>query len=133
MPKNDSDFKKGFMKTTLPHDALERFKKTLETQKGRIEGQMARMRKDDPFEGEDRSRIEEAGTVALEEEGHRRIEATMNESERLLNQIKKALSKIGIGSYGVCENCGKVIDPKRLEVFPMATLCMDCETKKKKK
>lgn len=121
------------MKSVIPSDMLDKLKKSLEAQKNTIEGQLARLRKDDPFLDGDRSRIEEAGTVAMEEDGHRRVEANIKESERLLVQVKKALSKIGIGNYGTCENCGKAIDPKRLEVFPMATLCMDCEKKKKKK
>lgn len=46
--------------------------------------------------------------------------------------VLKALEKIEKGEYGYCENCGskKLIDKKRLEAFPAATTCIDCENKK---
>lgn len=53
--------------------------------------------------------------------------------ERLLD-IKNALDKIakglpadGRGNYGKCENCGKEIDPKILEVDPESRLCRSCK------
>ncbi len=118
------------MKTSLPSETLDKVKRTLESQKILIEKQLSRLKKDDPFLDHDRSFLDEPGTESMEEEGHRRVESNINESERLLAQIKKAMSKLGIGNYGICEYCGKPIDPKRLEVFPMATLCLSCETKK---
>lgn len=44
-----------------------------------------------------------------------------------LFNANKALKKIEEGNYGLCEKCGKPIDPKRLEAFPSATSCMDCK------
>ena len=41
-------------------------------------------------------------------------------------QIRKALSRLRIGKYGVCERCGKMIDTDRLAVKPESTLCIDC-------
>jgi len=49
-----------------------------------------------------------------------------------LAATKKALEKIQKGVYGICENCGKEINQKRLEAFPEAKFCIDCEKKKKK-
>ncbi len=46
-----------------------------------------------------------------------------------LFNVNKALKKIEEGNYGLCETCGKPIDPKRLEAFPSATACMDCKKK----
>lgn len=46
-----------------------------------------------------------------------------------LYNVNKALQKIEEGNYGICEKCGKAIDPKRLEAFPSATSCMDCKAK----
>lgn len=46
-----------------------------------------------------------------------------------LYNVNKALKKIEEGNYGICEKCGKAIDPKRLEAFPSATACMDCKQK----
>ena len=35
--------------------------------------------------------------------------------------------------YGICEDCGKMIDTDRLMIYPEATLCVSCEAKKEKK
>lgn len=110
-----------------------KIKQLLEEQKARVERQLQRLKKDDPFLASDRSIIDEPGTVSFEEEGHTRIESNIKESEKLLKQIKKALAKIGIGKYGQCDICSKQIDPKRLAVFPMATLCLSCEQKQERR
>ncbi len=47
-----------------------------------------------------------------------------------LNDIKLALKKIDNGTYGVCENCKKEINPERLEVMPAARFCMECQEDK---
>lgn len=46
---------------------------------------------------------------------------------RKLESINAALRAIEKGQYGICERCGKPIDPARLEVRPDATLCLDCQ------
>lgn len=113
--------------------ALTKIKQSLESQKAKIEKQLSRLKREDPFLAHDRSQIDEPGTESMEEDGHRRIQSNITEAEKMLVQVKKALSKIGLGKYGICENCGKPIDPKRLEAFPMATLCLDCENKTERK
>ena len=47
------------------------------------------------------------------------------QSDRL-EQINAALQSINEGTYGMCQRCGKPIDPRRLEAVPEATTCMDC-------
>jgi len=46
----------------------------------------------------------------------------------LLKKIDIALRKIEDKTYGECENCGELIDPRRLEARPVALLCIDCKT-----
>lgn len=43
-----------------------------------------------------------------------------------LIQIEKALGKIAAGTYGECEICSDLINAKRLQVRPLATLCVSC-------
>jgi RNA polymerase-binding transcription factor DksA len=43
-----------------------------------------------------------------------------------IRQINDALKRIDEGSYGVCTQCGGLIDPKRLEALPTATKCISC-------
>jgi len=60
------------------------------------------------------------------------VSAVKKAYDRTIIQIRKALSRIKIGKYGVCERCGKFIDTDRLMVLPETTLCVDCEKKREK-
>jgi len=46
----------------------------------------------------------------------------------LIKKIDNALRKIEDKTYGECESCGELIDPRRLEARPVAVLCIDCKT-----
>ena len=97
-------------------------------EKKQVEKEIDKLKKDDPFTVEDRLISNEPATDAQEYEGHERIMAQTDTLNRTLIQIKKALSRIGIGKYGRCERCGKEIEPERLKVLPDATLCLKCES-----
>jgi YteA family regulatory protein len=43
-----------------------------------------------------------------------------------LDQINQAREKMEKGTYGICEECGKDIDPSRLELLPHAKQCIEC-------
>jgi len=45
----------------------------------------------------------------------------------LLGQIDNALHKIDAGTYGICDRCGRDINPERLKVLPYAIFCVDCQ------
>ena len=50
--------------------------------------------------------------------------------KRILDQMAEvgnALSKFKNGTYGLCESCGRPIDPARLDALPQAILCMNCK------
>src|SRR3954447_5996605 len=49
-----------------------------------------------------------------------------NES-RQLSQIDEALVRLDDDEYGLCQNCEKVINPKRLAAIPWARFCLDCQ------
>lgn len=53
--------------------------------------------------------------------------------ERLQNhaqELRSALARIGEGTYGICEGCGKPIHPDRLAILPDTNLCAACARKK---
>ena len=54
-------------------------------------------------------------------------------SERLLQQVESALARFEDGTYGLCCDCGRPIDPARLEALPYAELCLDCQSKQERK
>ncbi len=45
-------------------------------------------------------------------------------------QVDRALDRLANGSYGLCDDCGQPIPPKRLEARPTATLCVTCQGKR---
>jgi DnaK suppressor protein len=49
-----------------------------------------------------------------------------NES-RQLALIDEALLRIEDDEYGICQNCEKEINPKRLAAIPWARYCLDCQ------
>lgn len=75
----------------------------------------------------------EPGTDSWMADVHSRSMATRQSLLDLLTRIKKALINIRAGKYGTCDNCGKTIEPARLEAMPTATLCLSCSKKLSKK
>jgi RNA polymerase-binding transcription factor DksA len=85
----------------------------------------------DPFNNPDRL-IDNASpdTDATEQFGHQNVNALRAQIDRRLIQIRKALARIKIGRYGICENCKKMIDTDRLMIMPETTLCAECAKKR---
>ena len=64
--------------------------------------------------------------------------SSVQEQERILaisaglrdiaDQIEAALARLDEGTYGICERCGKPINPERLEAFPYVAYCIECQT-----
>ncbi len=49
-----------------------------------------------------------------------------NES-RQLALVDEALLRLDDDEYGLCQNCEKAINPKRLAAIPWARYCLDCQ------
>src|SRR5437879_1244850 len=45
-----------------------------------------------------------------------------------VDEIDRAIVKIHVGTYGVCERCGENIPKERLRALPYAALCVKCKT-----
>jgi DnaK suppressor protein len=43
-----------------------------------------------------------------------------------LSEVEAALDRLERGTYGSCVTCGRALDTERLDVLPMASLCMGC-------
>jgi RNA polymerase-binding protein DksA len=43
-----------------------------------------------------------------------------------LAQINRALAQLDAGTYGVCSQCGKPIDARRLQALPYSDRCISC-------
>ena len=73
------------------------------------------------FEGGD-----EIDRADLEEERYITFRITGREA-RLLKKIDYALDKIELGTFGICEMCGKEIPFERLKARPVTTMCIECK------
>lgn len=44
----------------------------------------------------------------------------------LLSEVEKALHRLEMGTYGLCDRCRCPIEEERLEALPYASLCLFC-------
>jgi DnaK suppressor protein len=59
--------------------------------------------------------------------------ALTQNARELLERSERALARMGEGTYGVCESCGKPIGKARLQAFPRATLCVSCKQREERR
>jgi len=52
----------------------------------------------------------------------------MNRENNYLQYLKRALSMIVEGSFGICASCGELIDKERLIEVPHTSSCFDCKS-----
>lgn len=73
-------------------------------------------------------------TDRVQEEAAEVTLAALDEQERReMEEIQAALARIDAGTYGLCEACGEVISPARLEALPMARRCVPCQERVEKR
>lgn len=117
---------------SFPSDVLNDIRKALEAEKTRIMAQAAQLAAQDPFTDTERVNDNAASdTEASEESNHDRYAAMGDELKGRVKAIDDTLIRVGNGTYGYCVSCGTLIDTDRLAILPTATLCLECEKKKK--
>jgi DnaK suppressor protein len=110
----------------------EQFKKQreqLEVEYKRLSDELAQLQNnassaEERREGSPFGKREEEATETLELEKRLALE---NRVRQEMAKVEHALDKIQQGTYGLCDNCGKPINPERLEALPQATMCLDCK------
>lgn len=98
-----------------------------------LEKRKKEIAREDPFA--DTSRLDDNAAVDIEADeqfGHARTSALKTEISKNIIGVRKALSRVKIGKYGICEECGEMIDTDRLIAFPEATLCAKDARKREK-
>lgn len=117
----------------FPANLLSPIGEALSVQLKKLELRKSKLENEDPFADGERTNDNAAiDAEAAEQFGHARVEAIKREIDRKIKQIRQALARIKIGKYGICENCGRMIDTDRLMIYPEATLCVNCEKKREK-
>ncbi len=117
----------------FPASVLSQIKTYLESKHSEVETRLKDLKKEDPFE--DKGRLLDRASEDSEVQSkvnHERVAAMQQQLNMVLVQTRKALTKIKIGKYGICESCGKMIDTDRLAAIPTAVLCLSCEKKREK-
>ena len=104
----------------------------LETEKKRLQDELTQLNSglsmEERREGSPFWKKEEEATESMELEKRLALENRLN---NLLAEVERAIKKLETGTYGVCDSCGKTIDPARMEALPQAILCLDCRQKLK--
>ncbi len=119
------------MARKLAKTTLERFRKRLETEKARLEEQIADYQRD-----LEEARLTESSSDRSPDPGNAEASSMKLEYAKelsieqntldLLSKVDRALRQVESGSYGICESCGSSIPVERLDVLPYSTLCVDC-------
>lgn len=116
---------------SFPANVLEPLKNFLLKKQQKLQQRKQALEAEDPFVGDNRLPNHAASdSGAVEEAGHDRVAALKWEVDKGLITIRKTLTRIKLGNYGQCENCGRFIDTDRLAIDPTATLCVTCSGKK---
>ena len=108
---------------------VDELRKRLKSEQKRLQEELEMLRNnassaDERREGSPFGKREEEATETLELEKRLALE---NRTRKELADLEHALQKFDQGTYGKCDNCGKSIDPARLEALPQATLCLNCK------
>jgi RNA polymerase-binding transcription factor DksA len=85
-----------------------------------------RFKRNDPFMDENRTSNNSEEEDTDEQLGRFDTEIKVSFVKKQLVQLRKAMTRIKIGKYGICEKCGKMIDTDRLTISPETTICIDC-------
>lgn len=56
----------------------------------------------------------------------------LSQEQDALYEIDQALKRIELGTYGICEMCGKPIPHARLEAIPFTRFTVDCQSQLEK-
>lgn len=109
---------------------LNQLKEKLTEEKNRIEMELRKIASQDST-GDYKAQFEDYGRErednASEVENYTANLGITESLEKELEKIILALKKIENGTYGKCEKCQKDIPERRLEVYPAAPYCVECQ------
>ena len=109
------------------YEQLKKEQARLNRELGQLRGEMKSAgegREGSPF-----GKREEEATEAFELEKSLALE---KQAKDVLAEVEHALKKYEAGTYGVCDLCGRPIEPARLEALPQASLCLECKARQAK-
>ena len=111
---------------SFPKKLLSPIKIFLEKELVKFKITKKQLKKNDPFFVGDRTNENSFEDDLDEQIGHFDNEIKTRFLGKQIVQFRKALTRIKIGKYGICEKCGEMIDTDRLAIKPEATDCIKC-------
>ena len=111
---------------------LEQLRSRLESEQKHLRGDLEQLKTSGHpaevrREGSPFGKREEEATESFELEKRLALEKQIQAN---LADIEHALSKFEKGTYGLCDVCGRPIDPERLDARPQSSLCLSCKAKR---
>jgi len=107
---------------------IDGFKQTLLRKQRDLQANIARLEDEARESGEDEVRDSTDDATSSQGASESLQEDTL-ESETLI-QVEDALQRIEDGTYGKCRDCGRPIEPARLEAVPWAAYCLEDQAKR---
>jgi RNA polymerase-binding transcription factor DksA len=111
-----------------PHEAISA---ELDRKERELEGQLVRLReslRDSLRETSGEMTIENhPGDVGTETFEREKDMGRARYLETQVAEVADAQERLAEGRYGICEQCGRPIDPERLAVRPQSARCLECE------
>ena len=105
------------------------FRDMLITMSDQLRNQITALR-DDSLKRADEVNHAEDGTDAFERQFALKLASTEHES---VVEIDDALRRIRDRTYGICENCERLIEYPRLKALPFVRLCISCQSEEERK
>jgi RNA polymerase-binding protein DksA len=120
-------------KLGIPLNVLKPLVSYLRGEEKRLKVVKESLKKEDPYKMKTRDEDNSLDADVAEQVDHERSFALRRELSKSIINIRKTMARIKIGKYGICENCGKMIDTDRLAIKPTAEYCISCEKSVEKK
>jgi DnaK suppressor protein len=105
---------------------LENFRKALVALEARLRGDLSTMSDDSSEEGNLASIGRNYADPGSESYDHDFLLGLVENEQSTLEEVRSALSRIDLGTYGKCEGCGEAIAKPRLQALPYTRLCINC-------
>ncbi|HOK20899.1 MAG TPA: TraR/DksA C4-type zinc finger protein [Candidatus Paceibacterota bacterium] len=122
-----------FKKKKMDKKQLKEFQELLEKEKKELEDKIADLNlkeKDMAIKMPDFTASEDSSIEADEIEELNNLLSLKLVWEGDLARINDALERMKAGTYGICEECGELIEEARLRIEPAAQICAKCLKKK---
>lgn len=120
-------------KISFPSQILKPLVEYLKGERKKLKETKIELKKVDPFVTGERDADNSVDSDVAENVQHDRSYAMRLQVSKSLVAIRKTLTRIKLGKYGICSSCGNMIDTDRLAVTPTAEFCMDCARKAEQK